>query len=166
MADVLKYGWAQGGKVGHEMKCAKSQYFNRLGGAFVTASGATGVMKLTTASTDVIVGWAEVPRAGWSTSDATVNYFLSSSTVGKDKIHVITDPNAIFRMPVFENEASLTASLVGRFVAASAQGSGTTLIQKARAKATTTAANQQLFVVGVDMDDRTIYVRLNPHHVA
>jgi hypothetical protein len=69
-------------------------------------------------------------------------------------------------MPVFENEASLTASLVGRFVAASAQGSGTTLIQKARAKATTTAANQQLFVVGVDMDDRTIYVRLNPHHVA
>ena len=162
MADVLKYGWAYGGKQGQEMKCAKTQYFNRLGGAFVTASGATGVVKVTTASTDVIVGWAEVPRP----SDAANDYWTSSSTVGKDKIHVITDPSAVFCMPVFEDTASLTASLVGRFLAASAAGATTTLIQKARAEATTTAANQQLFVVGVDMDNRNVYVRVNPHHVA
>lgn len=162
MADVLKYGWAYGGKQGQEMKCAKTQYFNRLGGAFVTASGATGVVKLTTASTDVIVGWAEVPRP----SDAIYDYWTSSSTVGKDKIHVITDPTAVFCMPVLETEASLTASLVGRFVAASAAGSTTTLIQKARGKATTTAANAQLFVVGVDTDEKVVYVRVNPHHVA
>ena len=162
MADVLKYGWAYGGKQGVEMKAAKSQYFNRLGGAFVTASGATGVMKLTTASTNVIVGWAEVPRPGVAASD----YWISSSTVGKDKIHVITDPTAVFCMPVIETEASLTASLVGRFVAASAEGSTTTLKQKARCKATTTAANQQFFVVDVDVDEKLMWVRVNPHHVA
>jgi len=166
MADVLKYGWVYGGKQGQEMKVAKTQYFNRLGGAFVTASGATGVMKLTTASTNVIVGWAEVPRGGWSTSDATKSYYQSSSTVGKDKVHVITDPTAVYAMPVLETEASLTASLIGRFVAASAAGSTTTLKQYARAKATTTAANQQFFVVDVDTDEKIIYVRLNPHHVA
>lgn len=166
MADILKYGWVKGGHMGEEYKCAKSQYFNRLAGAFVTASGGTGVVKLTTASTDVIVGWAEVPRAGWSTSDATIDYYLSSSTVGKDKVHVITDPTAVFRLPVYEANASLTASLVGRFTSVITSGSGTTLKQLARGKGTTTAANQQFFIVGVDMDNRTIDVRVNPHHVA
>jgi len=162
MADVLKYGWAYGGKQGQEMKCAKTQYFNRLGGAFVTASGATGVLKFVTASTGVIAGWAEVPRA----SDAIYDYWTSSSTVGKDKIHVITDPTAVYAMPCTETAASLTASLVGRFVAASLVGTGTSGIQKVVPRASTTAANQQLFVVDVDMDERVIYVRVNPHHVA
>jgi hypothetical protein len=159
MADVLKYGWSYGGKQGQEMKCAKSQYFNRLGGAFVTASGATGVMKLVTASTEIIAGWAEVPRPQ---DQGILDYWTSSTTVGKDKIHVITDVNAVYCAPVWENEASLTASLVGRFVNASAQGTTTTLSQKVRAKACTANNNQQLFVVGVDMNERTIYVRVNP----
>jgi hypothetical protein len=116
MADVLKYGWAYGGKQGQEMKCARMQYFNRLGGAFVTASGATGVVKLTTASTDVIVGWAEVPRAA---VPGIVDYWISDTTVGKDKIHVITDPSAVYCLPADESVGSVTASLIGRFICAS-----------------------------------------------
>jgi hypothetical protein len=165
MADVLKYGWSYGGKQGQEMKCAKTQYFNRFGGAFVTASGATGVVKLVTASTDDVIGWAEVPRAGWTTSDATLDYFLSSTTVGKDKIHVITDPTAVFAAPADESVGSVTASLVGRFVCASAAGSTTTLKQLVYAKASTIASHQQFFVVGVNTDDRSLYVRMNPHHI-
>ena len=160
MADVLKYGWAYGGKQGQEMKCARMQYFNRFGGAFVTASAGTGVVKLTTASTDTIVGWAEVPRAA---VPGIVNYWISSSTVGKDKVHVITDPSAVYCLPADESVGSVTASLVGRFICASLTGTTTTAIQYAMARATTSVALQQLFVVGVDTVQRSFYVRVNPH---
>lgn len=161
MADVLKYGWAYGGKQGQEMKCARNQYFNRLGGALVCASGATGVVKLVTASTQRVVGWAEVPRAA---VPGIVNYWISSTTVGKDKVHVITDPSAVYCMPADESVGSVTASLIGRFVCASQTGTTTTAIQYAMARATTTASLQQLFVVGVDTTQRSLYVRINPTH--
>ena len=161
MPDVLKYGWAYGGKQGQEMKCAKTQYFNRLGCAFVTASGATGVVKLVTASTDDVIGWAEVPRP----SNAIYDYWTSSSTVGKDKIHVVTDPSAVLVCKTNEGVGSVTASLVGRFVCASATGTTTTTVQKVYAKAATVASHQQFFVVGADTDNRTLFVRINPHHI-
>jgi len=161
MADVLKYGWSHGGKQGHEMKCAKTQYFNRLGNAFVCASGATGVVKMVTASTDNVIGWAEVPRP----SNAIYDYWTSSTTVGKDKVHVITDPSAVYACRANEGVGSVTASLVGRFVCASADGSTTTLVQKVYAKASTVASHQQFFVVGADTDNRVLFVRVNPHHI-
>ncbi len=160
MADVLKYGWAYGGKQGQEMMCARMQYFNRLGGAFVCASGATGVMKLVTASTQKIVGWAEVPRAA---VPGIVDYWISSTTVGKDKVHVITDPSAVYSMPADESVGSVTASLIGRFICASQTGTTTTAMQYGMARATTTVTLQQLFVVGVDTVQRSFYVRVNPH---
>ncbi len=164
MADVLKYGWAYGGKQGQEMKCARNQYFNRLGGAFVTASGATGVVKVTVASTDTIVGWAEVPRAA---VPGIGDYWISSTTVGKDKVHVITDPSAVYCLPADESVGSVTASLIGRFICASLTGAGAATsspaIQYAMARATTSVALQQLFVVGVDTVQRSFYVRVNPH---
>ncbi len=163
MADVLKYGWAYGGKQGQEMMCARNQYFNRLGGAFVTASGATGVVIMATASTDVIVGWAEVPRAA---VPGIVDYWISNTTVGKDKIHVITDPSAVYCMPADESVGSVTASLIGRFICASLTGTTTTSMQYAMARATTALGLQQLFVVGVDTVQRSFYVRVNPHHMA
>lgn len=163
MADVLKYGWVTGGKMGSEVKLARIQSFNRRGGAFVTASGATGVMKIVTASTDVIAGWAEVPRTDVPGLDA---YWTSDTVVGKDKVMMIHDPTAVYALPAYEGLASLSASLIGGFVAASAEGATTTLIQYAGAKRTTTAANQQLFVVGVDLVNRLIHVRVNPHQVA
>ena len=165
MADVLKYGWAYGGKQGQEMQLEKSQYFNRLGGALICASSnVSGYHQLVTASTDVITGWAEVPRAD---SPGIVNYWMSDATTnGLEKVHVITDPSAVYCMPADESVGSVTASLVGRFTCASTTGTTTTQIQYAMARVTTTAANQQLFVVGVDTVQRSIYVRINPHQVA
>ena len=157
MADVLKYGWAYGGREGVEMPVSNDQYFHRLGGAFVCASGPEGV-KISTASTDTLLGWAEVPRAD---SPGLVDYWKSSSTAAKDKVYVITDPTAVFSMPVFENQASLNASLVGYFVAASAEGATTTLKQKCRG-VPAAAANKQLEVVDVDITNKVVYVRMNP----
>jgi hypothetical protein len=153
MADTLKYGWAYGGRQGVEMKVGGSHSFSRLGGAFVAASG-TGsgltVMVPVTASTDAIIGWAEVPR---------------SAVPGLNDF----DPTAVFAMPAQEAIASLTASLVGINMSASASGSGTTLVQRVLPRQTTTMANAQFMCMGVDTDSKTgrkIYVRVNPHHIS
>lgn len=160
MADVLKYGWAYGGKQGQEMKCAGLQYFNRLGGAFVCASGSgnAGGIKLVTASTQRIIGWAEAPRAA---VPGIVNYWISSGTVGKDKLHVITDPSAVYCIPA---RGAVVASLIGNYVCASQAGSTTTAIQQARNAACTLASLSQLFVVGVNVAQQALYVRVNPSH--
>lgn len=169
MADTLKYGWAYGGRQGVEMKVGGSHSFSRLGGAFVSASG-TGsgltVMVPVTASTDAIIGWAEVPR---SAVPGLNDFWTSSSTSGSDKVFVITDPTAVFAMPAQEAIASLTASLVGINMSASASGSGTTLVQRVLPRQTTTMANAQFMCMGVDTDTKTgrkIYVRVNPHHIS
>jgi hypothetical protein len=158
----LKYGWVSGGRMGVETGVAADQSFNRRGGAFVTASRVTG-LALVTASTDVIVGWAEVPR---SAVPGTNDYWTSSSSNWEDKVMLISDPTAIYAMPASEKTASLTASLVGQFVSASAEGTTTTLMQYAMANTQSVAEAQQLFVTGVDLVDKIIYVRVNPHHVA
>lgn len=167
MADTLKYGWAYGGRQGIEMKVGGSHTFNRLGGAFVAASG-TGsgltVVKPVTASTDKIVGWAEVPR---SAVPGLNDYWTSSSTSGADKVFVITDPTAVYAMPAQEAIASLTASLVGIMMCASASGSTTTLMQRVIPRQTTSAANMQFMCMGVDTDTKTgrkVYVRVHPIH--
>ena len=161
MADILKYGWVRGGRLGVEMKVGGDAYFHRLGGALVTASG-TGsgltVVKPITASTDVVLGWAEVPRAD---VPGTNSYWKSSSTSGVDKVYVITDPTAEFSMPVFENAASFTASMVGQFVGASAEGSTTTTKQKCLNKVCVASPRKQLKIVGANEDERCYYVRLN-----
>lgn len=158
----LKYGWVSGGRMGTEVGVAGSQSFNRKGGAFVLASKAEG-FTLVTASTDVIAGWAEVPR---SAVPGTDDYWTSSTSDWKDNVMLITDPTAIYAMPASEKTASLSASLVGRFVSASAEGTTTTAMQYAIANAQSVTAAQQLFVTGVDLVDKIIYVRVNPHHVA
>lgn len=163
MADgeALKYGWVRGGRQGTEMMMARNYSYNRLGGAFVTASG--GYMKPVTSVTEVCVGWAEVPRAA---VPGVVDYWTSNTTAGKDKCLVIHDPTAIFGLPAAEAAASLTASLVGRYVCATWTGSGTTLIQKVDSVATAVAGSQMFFVTGVDTTNKITYVRLNPHHIA
>jgi hypothetical protein len=165
MADVLKYGWARGGRMGTNMPIDANISFHRKGGAFVNASGTTGMVQMVIASTAVIVGWAETPRAP---VPGTADYWTSSSTAGKDSVLVIHDPTAIFAMPADETLACLSASLVGRFCAASApQGrESTSLKQVATAKAATAVGTQQFFVTGVDVPEKIIYVRVNPHHLA
>jgi len=160
MAEV-KYGWIQGGRMGVEVAMARNTSFNRKGGAFVTASGATGVMKLVTASTDSIAGWVEMPR---SALPGTNDYYTTDTVVGKDQCFMIMDPTAIFGMPAFEEIASLSASLVGRYTNASVEGTTTSAIQYASAKASTSTTEQQLFVTGVDLTDRIVYVRVAKQH--
>jgi hypothetical protein len=163
MADgeALKYGWVRGGRQGTEMKMARNYSFNRLGGAFVCASGATGVMKPVTSITEEIVGWAEVPRAA---VPGTADFYTTNTTVGKDKCLVITDPTAVFGIPAAEAAASLTASLIGRHVCATWTGSGTSLIQKADANATAVVTSRMFFVTGVDITNKIMYVRVHQLH--
>jgi hypothetical protein len=161
MADVLKYGWAYGGKQGQEMAVGNAQSFYRTGGAFVTASNisqAVTVMNLCTASTDGVVGWAEVPRAAvpgivdWWTSPADSN--------ADDKIHVITDPTAVYALPVDESAASLGLGNIGMYAGLVVSAS----IQYAYAQVVVATTNKQLFVVDVDVAEKIMYVRINPGH--
>ncbi len=164
MADTLKYGWVTGGRQGTEMQMEGStRYYNRLGAAFVCASGGTGLMKPVTAVTELIVGWAEVPRAA---VPGLVD-FWSPGTDHEDKCFVITDPTAVFKVPVAEAGASLSASLVGRYCTATWSGSGSTWKQLVDANATTVANSKMFFCVGVDTDSKTgrcAYVRIAPEH--
>jgi hypothetical protein len=164
MADTLKYGWVTGGRQGTELRLVNSEYFHRLGGAFVCASAGSGHMKIVSAITEEIVGWAEVPRAA---VPGLVDFWQSSSTAGNDKVFVIHDPTAVFKMPVAEAAASLSASLVGRYACATWTGSGSTYKQLCDANATTIVTSQMFFVVGVDTDSKTgrcAYVRISPKH--
>jgi hypothetical protein len=163
MADgeALKYGWVRGGRQGTEMMMARNYSYNRLGGAFVTASG--GFMKPVTAITENIVGWAEVPRAA---VPGTSDFYTTNTTAGKDKCLVIHDPTAVFGLPAAEAAASLTASLVGRHVCATFSGSGTSFMQYADANATTIVTSKMFFVTGVDTTNKIIYCRVDPVHYA
>ncbi len=163
MADVLKYGWVRGGKEGVERTVVKNISFHRLGGAFVSASGADGVT-LVTASTMGLYGWAEVPR---DESQGTVDYWQSTTTSNTDKVFVITDPTAIFALPAIENRASCAASIIGYAVCASADGANTATGTKqyADCQPTTEGDNAQFFVVDVDADNKIMYVRINPANI-
>lgn len=164
MADTLKYGWVRGGRQGTEMYMEGStRYYNRLGAAFVCASGSTGLMKPVTAITEQIVGWAEVPRAA---VPGTVD-FWSPSTAHTDKCFVIHDPTAVYKVPVAEAGASLSASLVGRYCCATWTGSGSTWKQLVDANATSVVTSRMFFCVGVDTDSKTgrcAYVRVHELH--
>jgi hypothetical protein len=164
MAETLKYGWVSGGRQGTEMTMEGcTRYFHRLGGAFVCASGSTGLMMPVNSITREIVGWAEVPRAA---VPGLVD-FWSPATTNDDLAFVITDPTAVYKMPVSEAAASLSASLVGRYVCATWTGSGSTWKQLADANATTVVTSQMFFVTGVDTDSKTgrvAYVRVSWKH--
>ncbi len=163
MADVFKYGWAYGGKQGQEMPIGLNEQFDRKGGAFVSASamGTLTVMNLCTASTDIVVGWAEVPRGS---TPGLNDYWLSDTTdSGVDFVHVITDPTAVYAMPADNTLGSLTNRiLVGQMTSILTLAS----IQYAVPVAAGALEESQLFVVDVDVDEKIVYVRLHPYHHA
>ena len=158
MADVLKYGWVYGGKIGQEMKIAANQNFYRDGGAFITASGSGGVNILATLPTADLVGWAEVPRAA---VPGLADYWNSGTTSGAMKAHVITDPGAIFAMPPYEGSASLSANVVGLHVGIVYNATR----QYANTATNAIASQMQLKVVDVDMTERVMYVQVRQAHV-
>jgi len=106
MAEI-KYGWVRGGRTGAEYPCAADQYFHRLGGHFVYADS-YGRMTVVATPVSTILGWAETPKdaSGYSS-------WKSSSTAGESKVYVITDPTAVYAMPVSEGTASLATTMIG-----------------------------------------------------
>lgn len=156
-----KFGWARGGRIGFEQPLDVSDYYHRLGGAFVCASAATGLMQPVTAVTQDIVGWAEVPRAA---VPGVVDYY-QADTDGLDKCLIISDPTAEYCMPALEDTASVTASMIGRYVSTGFSGSGATWKQLIEANPTSTVTQQQFIVTGVDLINRYVYVRVNPMHI-
>lgn len=152
----IKYGWAYGGHRGIEMPVTSDQYFHRQGGHFVVASAATGYATLADATDAVLRGFAEVPK------DAELkNCWKSSSTTGADKVFVITDPTAVYAMPM-QTAASIAQAIVGDYLDISQAGATYTLKQYVDGASTTDV----LIVEKVDEANDIVYVKINPAKLA
>jgi len=103
----LIYGCKTPKANGKEYPVAASQYFRHDGVNAVYLDG-SGHVLLGLTATATFLGFAIVPKGrGVGASDA---YWLSSATAGKDKIFVITDPEAKFLVP---GNITVTAAMKG-----------------------------------------------------
>jgi len=103
----LKYGCKTPNAAGKEYPVAASQYF-RHDGVNAVYLDSSGHVTLALTNTATLKGIAIVPKGrGAGASD---DYWLSSSTAGKDKVFVITDPNAKFLAPA---DDTVTAAMAG-----------------------------------------------------
>jgi len=154
MAEI-KYGIREGKGHGREYPVAASQYFQRRGGHLVTMIN--GAVTLAASCTghvgDGLLGWATVPKD----SVATTGYWKSSSTAKADKVFVITDLDAVYEMPYDGHIASLTATLIGRGCDLVCTPL-TSAVQKARIGKTASP----IHIVGVDIDNLTVRVKIKP----
>jgi hypothetical protein len=155
MAEI-KMGIRKGGQQGEEYRVAASQYFQRRGGhlVFMSAGGAISLAASTTTGrgSGLLLGWAVVPK------DTTgYNYWVSSSTAKKDKVFVITGLDAVFEMPFDGHLASLTATLLGRGCDITCTPM-TSALQKARIG----KVASPLVIVGVDVENLTVQVKIKP----
>jgi len=151
MAEI-KYGCTNDEAKGFQYPAAASQYFHRLGGHFVYADAA-GNLTLVATPVGTILGWAEVPKDA-----AGYNSYKTSSTAKADKLFVITDPGALYSMPVSEANASLTASQVGNV--ADLVLSGSTYDQKQLLNLGV-VSRAYLRIESVDTVNKIAYVRIN-----
>lgn len=149
----IKYGWAYGGHKGIEIPVAADQYFHRQACHFVVASAATGYATLADATDPTLLGWAEVPKdaAGYSA-------WKSNAVDAVDKVFVITDPTAVYAVPI-RTVASVVQALVGDLIDISQTGATYTLKQYANAGA---SSKDVLIVEKIDADNDVVYVRINP----
>lgn len=146
----IKFGWRYGGHQGVSVPASTGDYVNRLGGAFVKVTG--GTARIATESTTTVDGWLEMPKEttqGESVQLDSNDYF------------VITDPTAVFELPVDESAASLAQTSIGDGCLCAVSGSGTTAKQKAKLSAGT-CATPILLIEDVDLTNKSVYVRMNP----
>lgn len=148
----IKYGCANDETQGFQYPVAADQYFHRQGGHFVYADAA-GNLTICNSTTTTILGWAETPKdaAGYSA-------WKSSATAKADSLFVITDPAALYAMPVTETGASLTASLVGDCADLVMSGSTYTLKQVLLLG---THARDNIRIEAIDKVNKIAYVRIN-----
>ena len=157
----LKYGCLKAAVKSIELPVAASQYFYHNGVNAVYLDG-SGHVTLALTATATLFGVAIVPKGrGAGTSD---NYWLSSSTAGKDKIPVIpVSENAQFLMPA---DDTVTAAMRGNACDLIAVNNGT---------ATTvdvgTSSTDVFLIEGLGTDYKAdaaatdVVVRINPAKV-
>lgn len=93
----LKYGPVMGiDSPGYPVGIDASQSFPALSGRFVTINTGNGFVAVSTASSTLIFGWADV---GSLANDSTIPY-VSSSTAGNDVASCILASDCVFRLPV------------------------------------------------------------------
>lgn len=103
-----KYGVLHVGHSSQMLPVAASQYFYHNGVNLVHLDG-SGHVTLSLTATTTVYGIAVVP--GGRGAGASDNYWLSSSTAGKDKIPVIpVQENALFLLPA---DDTVTAAMAG-----------------------------------------------------
>ena len=152
MAEI-RYGLVEGSGKGKEIPLAATQYFQRRGGKFVTILN--GDAQLVTLATTAIEGWLEAPK-----HDDGTDYWLSDSTRRVDKAFVIyADPDNVFELPA---SSTLTASALGEPAKIVTKGSTTSLVQMAQWDTSATALNGGLTIVGVDLVNDTVKVKVFP----
>jgi hypothetical protein len=124
----LKYRCLKLNPICEEKPVAASQYFYHNGVNLVYLDG-SGNVTLALTATATIYGWAIVPSGrGAGSSD---DYWLSSSTAGKDKILVVvaqSNPDAKFLMPAgatAKGDTTVTAAYNGNAVDIVAVNDGT-----------------------------------------
>jgi len=149
----IKFGLREGRGIGKEYPVAATQYFQRRGGHFVyLKNGDVNLCSSMTGCTraDGIVGWADVPK-----DTSGHDYWVSSSTAGKDKVFVITETDAVYEIPFYGHAASLTATLIGRGldIIATPLSSGNQMAHIGKVAS-------PLLMVGLDKDNKTAYVKV------
>ncbi len=147
-------GQRAGPNKGKEYPVAADQYFHRRGGHFAVLTA--GNITLCSSNLQPI-GWVEPPKdtSGYSC-------WKSNAVAETDKVFMNTDYNAVYRIPALETTASLAASQIGQSMKLVTSGSTYTSVQKALVTGTTAAG---VLVVDVDLDNKTVDVKLHPDYI-
>jgi hypothetical protein len=151
----VRYGYRYGGTQGVVVNATSSVYLNRMGANFCTMGG--GQVAMCASNSTTIGGWATGEK------ETTINQAVQMGAIGEE-LFVITDPTAVFEVPVNEAAASLAASQIGEacFVAESG-GSTTSYKQYVKIGGSgVSAASALLFIRDVDVDNKTAFVSINP----
>jgi hypothetical protein len=141
---LLKYGQVNGGKENSGWVVASGQLFPRNSGKWVYRTGAsTSTVTKAVQSTTPILGWLNIEN------------FYTNSTLGTEVKAVITDPTAVFRMPIVQGTAY--AYMIGK----SCDIVVSSYIQYAAIDSST---YDQLLIVDIDtVNSKWADVRLNPY---
>src|SRR5258708_3935020 len=93
----LKYGPVMGiDSPGYPVGIDATQYFPALRGRFVTINTGNGYVAVSTSTSTIIFGWADVG----SLANDNTSPFISSSTAGNDVASVVVASDYVFRLPI------------------------------------------------------------------
>uniref|UniRef100_A0A6M3JR39 Uncharacterized protein n=1 Tax=viral metagenome TaxID=1070528 RepID=A0A6M3JR39_9ZZZZ len=148
----LRYGHVEGPGKGREVSVKAGIYVNRLGGKFVFMREGAASLCATIGKNPA--GWLDSPKhdagkAGWLAVSGDVAFMIYAND------------EDVFEMPAEEGVASLAASQIGLMFRFAMTGATYALMQKARVTNTTASPLQ---VVDVDLDTRTVKVRVHPKY--